>query len=60
MRRKIQKKKAAVRRNPVFERLYQAGRRLLNIIEKCRGLTNRELNKFSDQVEALCDSWDPK
>ena len=59
-RSRIQKKKAAVKRNPVFERLYQAGRRLLNIIEKCRGLTNRELNKFSEQVEALCDNWDPK
>jgi len=44
----------------VFDRLYQAGRRLLNIIEKCRGLTNRDLNKFSEQVEALCDNWDTK
>ena len=59
-RARVQKKKAAAKHNPVFERLYQAGRRLLNIIEKCRGLTNRELNKFSEQVEALCDSWDPK
>ena len=59
-RARVQKKKAAEKRSPVFERLYQAGRRLLNIIEKCRGLTNRELNKFSEQVEALCDNWDPK
>jgi len=59
-RARIQKKQAAAKRSPVFERLYQAGRRLLNIIEKCRGLTNRELNRFSEQVEQLCDTWDPK
>jgi len=44
--------------NPVFERLYQAGRRLLNIIEKKRGLANRELAKFADQVTELCEKWD--
>ena len=59
-RTRVRKKQTAQKRNPVFERLYQAGRRLLNIIEACRGLTNRELNKFSEQIEALCDSWDPK
>lgn len=44
--------------NPIFERLYQAGRRLLHIIEKNRGLANRELAKFADQVTDLCDKWD--
>ena len=59
-RARIQKKKATEKRSPAFDRLYQAGRRLLHIIEKCRGLTNRELNKFSEQVEALCEKWDTK
>ena len=44
--------------NPVFERLYQAGRRLLHIIEQNRGLANRELGKFADQVTELCSKWE--
>ncbi len=56
-RARVQKKKAQAKRSPAFDRLFQAGRRLLNIIEGCRGLTNRDLNKFSEQVEALCEKW---
>ena len=54
----VEKRKVSVRTNAVFQRLYQAGRRLLNVIEKNRGLANRELAKFADQVTALCDKWD--
>ena len=54
----LEKRKVSVRTNVVFQRLYQAGRRLLNVIEKNRGLANRELAKFADQVTALCDKWD--
>ena len=57
-RTKVEKRKVSVRTNAVFQRLYQAGRRLLNVIEKNRGLANRELAKFADQVTALCDKWD--
>lgn len=57
-RTKMEKRKVSVRTNAVFQRLYQAGRRLLNVIEKNRGLANRELGKFADQVTALCDKWD--
>lgn len=44
--------------SPVFERLYQAGQRLLRIIEQNRGLSNRELGKFADQLTALCSKWE--
>ncbi len=57
-RTKLEKKTQGAKFNPVFERLYQAGRRLLHIIEKNRGLCNRELGKFADQVTALCEKWD--
>ena len=46
------------RQNAAFERLYQAGKRLLHIIEKNRGLANRELTKFADQLINLCNKWD--
>ena len=48
----------AARQNAVYERLFQAGKRLLHIIEKNRGLANRELAKFADQVINLCNKWD--
>ena len=57
-RTKVEKRKVSVRTNAVFQRLYQAGRRLLNVIEKNRGLANRELAKFADQLRALIDKWD--
>jgi metallo-beta-lactamase family protein len=58
-RTQLEKKKPyPAKINPIFERLYQAGRRLLHIIEKNRGLANRELAKFADQVTDLCNRWD--
>ncbi len=55
-RTKLKKKPV---RNPVFDRLYQAGQRLLRLIEQSRGLSNRELGKFADQVNELCKKWEP-
>ena len=58
-RTQLEKKKTyPAKINPVFERLYQAGRRLLHIIEQSRGLANRELGKFADEVAALCSKWE--
>ena len=42
----------------VFSRLLAAGQRLLTIIHKNEGCTNKDLAKFADQVTALCDKWD--
>lgn len=56
--RLTRRKTYGVRVNPAFERLYQAGRRLMNVIEQNRGLTNRELRKFADQILLLCDKWE--
>ena len=46
--------------NNIFERLLSAGKRLLRIIEGSRGLSNKELGRFADQVTALCDKYDGK
>ena len=29
----------------------------LEVINKCEGLPNKELAKFADQINALCDKW---
>lgn len=44
--------------NDVFERLLAALARLTVIIHKNEGTANKDLAKFSDQINALCDKWD--
>lgn len=42
----------------VFTRLLAAGQRLLAVIHKNEGCANKDLAKFADQVNSLCDKWD--
>ncbi len=42
----------------VFNRLMEAGQRLIGIIKKSEGLANKDLAKFADQINSLCDKWD--
>ena len=42
----------------VFQRLISAGKRLLRVIEHNEGGANKDLAKFADQINALCDKWD--
>ena len=51
----IKKKARAV--SDVFRRLLAAGQRLLAVIHKNEGSTNKDLAKFADQVKSLCDMW---
>ena len=44
----------------VFERLMQAGQRLLAVIEQNKGLANKDLAKFADQINDLCNKWERK
>lgn len=41
----------------VFARLLAAGERLLRVIQGCEGMANKDLAKFADQINALCDKW---
>ena len=55
----VKKKTAAKKRaNDMFQRLLTAGQRLLGVIRKNEGLSNKETAKFTDQINALCDKWD--
>lgn len=57
---RILKAKKPVQRkaNDVFERLFAAGRRLLTVIKHNEGGANKDLAKFADQINSMCDKWD--
>lgn len=42
----------------IYDRLLAAGERLLAVIRRNKGGTNKDLAKFADQIDALCDKWD--
>ena len=55
----VKKKDGAKKRAmDVFGRLLLAGERLMAVIRKNEGLSNKETARFTDQINALCDKWD--
>lgn len=42
----------------VFDRLLAAGQRLLTVISHNKGGANKDLARFTDQINSLCDKWD--
>ena len=48
------------RANAAFERLMQAGKRLMAVITASKGLSNKELARFTDQIIALCEKYQRK
>ena len=56
--REAAEKKSTRAVNNIFARLVAAGERLMTVIRKCEGMPNRELGKFADQINELCNKWD--
>lgn len=52
----VKKKEKAA--SGVFARLLAAGQRLLAVIKKNEGGSNKDLARFADQITSLCDKWD--
>ena len=52
------KKPAQKRADTAFERLMAAGRRLLDVISRNEGLSNKDKAKFETQINNLADKWD--
>lgn len=52
------KTRTAKASNTVYDRLLAAGHRLIDVIKRCQGMANKDLAKFADQINALCDKWD--
>ena len=42
----------------VFSRLVAACERLMSVIRRNEGIPNKDLAKFADQINSLCDKWD--
>jgi len=42
----------------VYARLLAAGQRLMTVIKHNEGGANKDLAKFADQINSLCDKWD--
>ncbi len=59
--KEVSKKVLAHRRAlAVFEALRLAGKRLMAVIEQNRGGSNKELGRFANQINALCDKYERK
>mgnify|MGYP002571563605 FL=1 len=56
--REAGEKKSTRAVNNIFARLVAAGERLMTVIRKCEGMPNRELGKFADQINELCNKWE--
>lgn len=56
--REAAEKKSIRAVNNIFARLVAAGERLMTVIRKCEGMPNRELGKFADQINELCNKWE--
>ena len=57
--KRIQKKTDTTGRvSTVFDRLMAAGQRLMAVIRKNEGGANKDLAKFADQIQSLCDKWE--
>lgn len=54
------KKRVNKRAAAVFERLVQAGKRLITVIEQNKGCANKDIAKFADQINELCNKWERK
>lgn len=55
---KKSRRTVAKKSQTVFDRLVAAGKRLLVVIGHNEGGANKDLAKFADQINNLCDKWD--
>ena len=51
-------KKKAKPATGVYARLLAAGQRLMALISRSDGLANKDMAKFADQINSICDKWE--
>ena len=56
----VRLKARSARANDLYERLLVAGRRISAVIKDSRGLSNKMLSQFTDQIHHLCDKYEKK
>ncbi|MDO4619194.1 MAG: MBL fold metallo-hydrolase [Lachnospiraceae bacterium] len=47
----------AAKKDAPFIRLENALKRLAAVVHSCRGLPNKDLARFAEQIQSLCDKW---
>ena len=54
----VERKKAkTIRANDAFGALVAACERLMTVIRGCKGIPNKELSRFTGQINSLADKW---
>ena len=48
----------AQRKRALYEKLVAAGQRLITVIRACEGMSNKDVGKFTDQINRLCEKWE--
>lgn len=54
---RLRKENGVKKVSAAFERLVAAGQRLMKVIRHNEGVANKDLAKFTDQINSLCDKW---
>lgn len=56
--RKLLVSPKASRAARAFQKLVAMGQRLMSVIRKNEGMPNKDLERFSRDIQSLCDKWD--
>ena len=58
IRKETGAKPASAKASGIFAKLLEAGQRLLEVIRRNEGGANKDLKKFTEEINKLCDKWD--
>lgn len=53
----VKKKERTPAATGVYARLLAAAQRLLNLVQKSDGMANKDMAKFADQINSICDKY---
>ena len=42
----------------IYGNLLRAARRLMELVERSSGFANKDIKKFTAEIDALCDKWE--
>ena len=49
---------AQTKSSGIFAKLLEAGQRLMSVIRKNEGGANKDLKKFTEEINKLCEKWE--
>lgn len=58
IRKEVKMGAASAKTGGFFAKLLEAGQRLMGVIRKNEGGANKDLKKFTEEINQLCDRWD--